>query len=71
MIKEVLKQMAGSFIGMLINAVLAICVTKTINYTHNRYFKKPYCVLCGGTGYRIRQDGIFKVKIKCSCRGDK
>jgi len=67
MIKEYSKQIIGAIAGMIINTAVSIIATKTINYTCNK-FKRPYCVLCGGTGKRKTSTDEGVKVIKCSCR---
>ena len=71
MLKQMTKQIANSFLGMVINTALTILATKTVDVVYDKYFKKHYCFLCGGKGTRWKPDGEELVKVKCDCRKGK
>lgn len=65
--KAMLRQIVNSFVGAVVNALLTILVTKVVDYLYNKYMKKPFCVLCGGSGWRTKN----KEKVRCNCNPKK
>ena len=67
--KNIIKQIIGAFISMIVNTIITILATKAIDFLYNRFMDKPMCFLCGGTGWRNRTDGDGRpMKVRCTCR---
>jgi hypothetical protein len=61
MVKKILQFILGTIIQGIITWILAILVSKLQDIIYDKCIKKPFCSVCGGSGYRTQKGSI------CAC----
>jgi len=64
MVKKILFSILGAVIQGVIAWIASIAVTHIQNWVYNKLIKKPFCVICGGTGYKFGN-------VECHCETTK
>lgn len=73
--KKILQGIVGAIASALMTWVLSLVIDRLKDVIYDKFVKKPFCVLCGGYGYRSRNtfkdDVMVHERIVCCCRQKK